>query len=554
MKPITRHIITLALVATLCSCAKQGMPNGGPKDETPPQLRSAQPANQSCNYTGRDFYIEFDEYVVLKDADNNVLVSPPLKNKPTYRTKGRGVQVRIADTLQPNTTYLFQFKNAIADFNEGNLLPSFEYVFSTGAKLDSLSLKGRVLDALTLQPNKETVTVLLTDASRNETLMVADTTNDSLATVAPRYVTRCDSNGHFAFNYIRDGVYYVTALVDENKNLQVDSTEAVAFSPSVFMPFNPADSNAAPSVIAMRLFTPKIEKQRLTSSEFKQPGTIQIASLMPMRQPVLDAGGEPLYWQLNKSADTLTLWTGNEKCDSLLLRVTDPSGINDTLRLRWRSKKGRPVEPVSSVEMKLSHKTLPFFDTLRLVAPRPLDRAHCRTDSVVSVLRLRDSSRAHCALRMDSSLLRLTVDYPFLKGEKYDINIPAAVLHDIYGKPSDSLHAVVTVTSPEQYGNLHLDILPDSSLAQSAFVIELLDTKGNVVDRRSLAAAGAIDFKHLNPEKYRLRAIVDDNGNGQWDPGDYRSGLQPERVVGFAKTLDIRANWDFEEKFIIVIP
>ena len=90
------------------------MPNGGPKDETPPQLRSAQPANQSCNYTGRDFYIEFDEYVVLKDADNNVLVSPPLKNKPTYRTKGRGVQVRIADTLQPNTTYLFQFKNAIA--------------------------------------------------------------------------------------------------------------------------------------------------------------------------------------------------------------------------------------------------------------------------------------------------------------------------------------------------------------------------------------------------------------------------------------------------------
>ena len=43
-------------------------------------------------------------------------------------------------------------------------------------------------------------------------------------------------------------------------------------------------------------------------------------------------------------------------------------------------------------------------------------------------------------------------------------------------------------------------------------------------------------------------AWLDTNGNGKWDGGDYRLGRQPERVVYFRKTIDVRANWDFEEQ------
>ena len=148
----------LALLAT--ACAKQGFPSGGPKDTAPPVPVGCQPANESRNFDGNRFFVEFDEYVVLKDAANNVLVSPPLKQTPEYKTKGRGFVVQMADTLQPNTTYLFQFKEAIADFTEGNVLPSYEYVFSTGDAMDTMMLAGSVLQARNGKPWTETVSVL----------------------------------------------------------------------------------------------------------------------------------------------------------------------------------------------------------------------------------------------------------------------------------------------------------------------------------------------------------------------------------------------------------
>ena len=98
------------------------MPSGGSKDVTPPQSLRMSPSSGTLNNSSN----EFDEYVVIKDAENNILVTPPMKENPEVKTKGKGVKVTIKDTLQPNTTYLFQFKEAIADFNEGNLLPSLE--------------------------------------------------------------------------------------------------------------------------------------------------------------------------------------------------------------------------------------------------------------------------------------------------------------------------------------------------------------------------------------------------------------------------------------------
>ena len=99
-----RFAFILVFAAVAVSCAKMGYPTGGPKDEVPPQPVAVQPANESRNFDKDRFYIGFDEYVVLKNANENVLVSPPLKNKPEYTVKGKGVLVKINDTLQPNTT------------------------------------------------------------------------------------------------------------------------------------------------------------------------------------------------------------------------------------------------------------------------------------------------------------------------------------------------------------------------------------------------------------------------------------------------------------------
>ncbi len=44
---------------------------------------------------------------------------------------------------------------SISDLNEGNLLPDFEFVFSTGDQLDSLAVAGKALNAFDHKPLKD---------------------------------------------------------------------------------------------------------------------------------------------------------------------------------------------------------------------------------------------------------------------------------------------------------------------------------------------------------------------------------------------------------------
>ena len=147
-------------------------------------VTGTEPESGTLLFDAKEFVIHFDEYVKVKDADNNILVSPPMKQKPEYKTKGRGIVVKLRDTLRANTTYLFQFKEAIVDFNEGNALPSYEYVFSTGSSIDSMTLRGTVADAFSRKPRTEPVTVIAWSESQQ-----SDSVGDSIvAKVQPKEV------------------------------------------------------------------------------------------------------------------------------------------------------------------------------------------------------------------------------------------------------------------------------------------------------------------------------------------------------------------------------
>ena len=555
MKSLFTTILISIAFLTLYGCAKQGMPTGGPKDTEPPRILSASPANSTLNFNGDEFYIAFDEYVVLKDVENNILVSPPLKNKPEYRTKGKGVQVRLKDTLLENTTYLFQFKNAIADFNEGNLLPSLNYVFSTGSYIDSMTVGGRVTEALTHEPLEDAVSVWLMSLSDGEIFMT--TWGDSTAS-APTiaYTTRCDKDGTFRFNHIRPGTYNIFAIKDENKNQQLDPGEGVAFLPQHVEAKNSKDSvvvgntlHSAADIdtVQLFLFTPKNDKQRITSSNFVAAGKIRITSMLPMTDPTILSGDEEVTWHLNKSRDTLTLWTFRQKCDSIQLIVSDPSGIQDTMRLRWRPKKAG-LNQLPQNNIRLNYSKLPFFDTLAILFSTPL-AALQSGDSIVTIMRLKDSSVTFCSALLYYDFLKAAIPYNFIQGEKYAVSIAKGRLKDLYNQDIDSLRAVVEVSRADDYGNLKMQLVDSGNSVESPLTVQLLDEKGKVLSERSAVVNDYVEFKNLKPAKYRIRAIVDDNGNGKWDTGDFAHRLQPERVLYFPKILDIRANWDFDEKF-----
>jgi hypothetical protein len=62
---------------------------------------------------------------------------------------------------------------------------------------------------------------------------------------------------------------------------------------------------------------------------------------------------------------------------------------------------------------------------------------------------------------------------------------------------------------------------------------------------------GLYRFAYLQPSKYYVRIRVDENANGKWDTGNYLEGKKPEAVYHFPPLLDVRANWELQEQFML---
>ncbi|RZJ56491.1 MAG: hypothetical protein EOO45_28735, partial [Flavobacterium sp.] len=146
-------IVFIALAFT--GCAKRGTITGGPLDTIPPVILRSSPANMSTNFTGNKIRIDFSEYIKIKDVNKQLIISPPMKTQPDIVPTGSAskyITIKIKDTLQPNTTYSFNFGQSITDNNEGNPYSQFKFIFSTGTYIDSLTLNGSIKDAYNKKP------------------------------------------------------------------------------------------------------------------------------------------------------------------------------------------------------------------------------------------------------------------------------------------------------------------------------------------------------------------------------------------------------------------
>ena len=570
------------------ACAKQGFPNGGPRDTQPPEVRAARPASATRNFDQQEFRIDFDEYVVLKDADNNVIVSPPMKQKPEYTTKGRSVVVRIKDTLQPNTTYHFQFQEAIADFTEGNALPSFDYVFSTGTDMDTLCLGGTAVDALTGKPLGETVTVM----AYAEALCTTDTV--ALA-AQPSYVTRADKEGHFEFHYIAAGRYRLVALADKDRNLRPGAAEAIGWDTTLVEAHAPvaaptpdtttakADKPAAapmpdpsgtstssrrkskdgnrPAAAAktdtvaatataatpiapattLRLSEPRPTQQRIRTSDFSERGRITIATLLPLQQPSVE-GAEGVF-RLNQRRDTLTFWTLDEAVDSVRLVVRD-TNLCDTLTLRYRAprksggRKGRQAQSLEPKPALVKPVATPFYDRVTIDFAMPVSLALPTAEA--EVMRLKDSTVTRHGIRVDDDGMHARIDATLAVGETYSVHLRDSLFADPRGHRSDSLAFRLT---PKDYATLSVTVS-----GRTGLIVQVVDSRDSVVAQQA-ATGGKLTFSHLTAAPYRLRAVVDTDGDGQWTPGDYPAGRQPEEVLHYDKSLQLRDSWEVEERW-----
>jgi hypothetical protein len=225
-------LVAFFLLLLLVTCAKIGSPTGGPKDVTPPFIEKSKPLNRSIGYKGKKIEITFDEFIRSEAISQEMIVSPPMEERPEIRMRGKTLVIEWQEELHDSTTYTFSFGESIKDLNEGNVLRNFEFVFSTGDHLDSLGVLGTVLQAFNLQPHEEKIF-----------LMLYSNLSDSAPLLEiPEYVGRADEKGNFLINNVRKAKYRLFALQDLNRNYKYDVPEefigfldsAIYLSPSLF--------------------------------------------------------------------------------------------------------------------------------------------------------------------------------------------------------------------------------------------------------------------------------------------------------------------------------
>lgn len=185
------------------SCANIIPPSGGPRDSLPPVLVNAMPKDSTVNFKASHITLTFDEFIDLQDVQQNLLFTPTFEVNPLIEAKLRTLTLRLKDSLQPNTTYTFNFGNALRDVNEGNILKNFTYVFSTGPVLDSLQLSGKVI----LAENGKTDSTLIV-------LLYKDRTDSAVVKERPTYIARLDSAGRFRFRNLPKDTFALYALGD----------------------------------------------------------------------------------------------------------------------------------------------------------------------------------------------------------------------------------------------------------------------------------------------------------------------------------------------------
>jgi hypothetical protein len=213
----------LFIVILYSGCAKIVAPTGGPKDEQHPLIVKIDPPDYTVNFDSKEISISFDEYIQLKDLNSNLIISPPVEKNPDVKVKGKTLHIKFEEDLRDSTTYNIYFGNSVQDFNEGNPIENFQYILSTGAYIDSLSIEGQVLNSFNLLPEEGVFVMLYSEYDDSIPLKEI-----------PVYISKTNANGIFRINNIRNDQFKLFCLRDLNKNYLFDLVdENIAFTDSL---------------------------------------------------------------------------------------------------------------------------------------------------------------------------------------------------------------------------------------------------------------------------------------------------------------------------------
>ena len=538
-----KAVFCLLIACLLLSCANITSPTGGPKDTLAPQLYLDRmiPQQGQTNFKGKRIVLEFDEYLKLKNPKEEIIITPDIKNVK-FTAKKNIFYIDIDEDLKDSTTYSIAFREAIQDLNEGNATEDLHLAFSTGAYIDSLELSGHVSNLLRANDvDKYTVAIYASDTF-------------DIFKHSPVYFTRTNKLGKFRIQNLKPGIYYVYSFEDKNKNLLLESrTERFAFLPT------PISLTANIDSITLRPIA--LDSRPITITGIRPIGHLTKVrlnkNLINYKIALVDQDDNNIRSCFSSSQSEIDIFPTQPPGDSTLIHLTAIDSLQQQLDSTFYIKQTdarslREKIKINIINSQLIEDTRQFtaeIQSSELITSLNTDSIYLQIDSLNTV---------HFTLtdfNYDTIFRRLSITKEIPKFDSVDwkktaLFLGASFLTSIHGDSSLRATKPIIYISKEETAILKVEI----TTSHTQLLIQLLDDRFATLQAQPFSKS--MVFKNIKPGSVILRAIIDSNQNGKWDPGNPVLKIPPERVIIYKNTegkqlIPLRANWELTEKWNI---
>lgn len=538
---IRKYFILSFFVFLFVRCAQILPLSGGEKDVQAPKITRQTPPDNALNFSGNSLSLELDEYVVLRDVQNQFIVTPRLKNFPEVKLKGKSLEIKWDEKLLPNRTYTFQFGNCIADLHEGNILQNTKVVFSTGNWIDSASLSGYVSDFLSGQPSGE-VSVFLYENGEDSCMFKS----------RPDYFTKADKDGNYRIERIHPGSYKVVAMGDKNKNFIYDqSDEPVDMWYSENQNRIEITGNHTRNFFVFRELPSRFFVKKVIPAGFGKVLILFNRGLLSPRVEPLNSDREDCKFSFSAGGDSLKLFYNTNLPDTARFVVTgDEQGIEPS----WKKSFRDTFTVIKQTQIK-SKTNSGFEKWLESSMQYNLDSD---SDWV-------DIHFGEYLIQADNSRIF------FLASDTIQVNMSvvsgAFIRHKLTSSTKKNGRFVFYPGALKNHLNFMNDTLsllfqyPDESAVSKLVVefsqakkrkgiVELVNERGALM-RRCFVDDDAdwkrkIIWKNIPPGNYSLRFIDDSDNNRKWTTGNLLQAHSPERIIFCPQKISLVAGWEFD--------
>ncbi|QEM13209.1 Ig-like domain-containing protein [Mucilaginibacter rubeus] len=529
-----KNSLLIFIVLFIFGCAAQQPPQGGPRDQTPPKLVKAIPGNKTRNFNAKQIDLEFDEFIKLTNAYQEISMSPAMEKQPEYSSNKRKLKIEFKDTLLKNTTYVINFGKAIQDVNESNILKNFTYVFSTGSHIDSLSISGSVTNTLTQEKEKDVLVFIF--PVKQDTLF---------GKKKPSIFALTDSSGNFALNNLREDDYRIYALKEASPDKIFNrDDELIAFLKK------PIHLRADTSNIQLNLFKQDPEKFRVSEKRFDTDGKLLLVFNKGLTQPAVkilypsDVDNRKQV-SFSRTKDTASVYLRNMNFDSLRVAIFDKGKAIDTIYQLKRKNESFTRTLTASYNIGNDSKLKPGSN-LVVTASIPIESF----DQSQITLNEDSVATSDYTIQKDTGNYKLlNIKYRWREASKYELIINDGALTDIYGDKNKRLSKKFQINKLDNYSQLTVKLtVPDTA---KAYVVELLSEDKKLIQSDAITKSTSLVYKGILAAKYYVRIIYDENKNGKWDSGNVKLKRQPENIWLNEKLITLRPNWEAEETVTI---